>query len=256
MVWSFECESVLDGARQENPLNINISFIFYCKILYLRIRVEMASGYTSTQLRQALQTTALYFDWLVKVDCEQRLEGCHPHHAHVCGGYNYYIRKHCLMIMCNTKIISSKYSKFIIFKCDVSSLRDTEHRDIIIWICSYTLYIILPKYSLFWPLERVIKCNIQNKRKFVDVRAKLFDIRAVSLSKLGINNVTKLFEDSAWDPSYPYWTGCSGSVVAKVVFAVCQYIKCSCRLEKLQQLTNFIVSCCLLVSVFWRLNIL
>ena len=107
----------------------------------------------------------------------------------------------------------------------------------------------MPKYSLFWPLERVIKCNIQNKRKFVDVRAKLFDIRAVSLSKLGINNVTKLFEDSAWDPSYPYWTGCSGSVVAKVVFAVCQYIKCSCRLEKLQQLTNFIVSCCLLVCI-------
>ena len=46
------------------------------------------------------------------------------------------------------------------------------------------------------------------------------------------------------------------SVVAKVVFAVCQYIKCSCRLEKLQQLTNFIVSCWLLVRVFWRLNIL
>ena len=74
LVWSFECESVPDGARQENPLNINIYFIFYCKILYLRIRVEVATRYTSTQLRQALQTTALYFDWLVKVDCEQRLD--------------------------------------------------------------------------------------------------------------------------------------------------------------------------------------
>ena len=157
--------------------------------------------------------------------------------------------------MANKKIISSIYSKFIIFKSD-TSVWDTEHWDTIIWMRSYTLYSILPKYSLFWPLERVIKCNIQNKRKFVDVRAKLFDIRAVSLSKLGINNVTKLFEDSAWDPSYSFWTDCGGSVVAKVVLAVCQYIKCSCRLEKLQQLTNFIVSCWLLVRVFWRLNIL
>ena len=114
--------------------------------------------------------------------------------------------------MANKNIISSIYSKFIIFKSD-TSVWDTEHWDTIIWMRSYTLCSILPKYSLFWPLERVIKCNIQNKRKFVDVRAKLFDIRAVSLSKLGINNVTKLFEDSAWDPSYSYCKCCSKGCV-------------------------------------------